>query len=141
MEKIKFNNGTSYELHGITSSGDDLDFTVYDEDPNTMIAFLKNDSNTSIIKLVDVKESEEVVRKGYSRYEILAGMNVAFNVVTDINYDVEDASTDSGFQEIKHDVLTFTLKRKSKIEKLEDGQTIQDGAIEDLAEAVSDLSA
>lgn len=138
MEKIKFNDGTSINLHQISSTDTQLTFSLYDADMNSMKEFLQNSSNTSIIKMIDFNEDtqDEKVIKGYAGYTTLASMKTEFGVITNIDYENTDDTTDSGFIEEYHDITTIILGKSNKTESdiaaLKESQAEQDESIAEL---------
>ena len=146
MEKIKFNDGTSIKLHEISSTDTQLTFSVLDDDKAGLEAILKDEEKTSIIQLVLVNEEslDEKVVKAYAGYTGLLQMKTDYDVITNTDYETPDSSTASGFEEEKHDITTSILNKptviESEIAKLKESQAIQDGAIGDLGEAVSEIA-
>jgi len=146
MEMIKFSNGVKYAHHGVTSTADTLKMSFYDVDKSELEAIARNEEATSIIKLINFNEEtlDEKVIKGYAGYTTLVSLATSFDEVTAINYDVEDPTTESGFAEDKHDVTTLTMYKVAKlvkdVEDLKTSQSIQDEAIGDLGDAVSEIA-
>lgn len=146
MEKIKFTNGNSYELQGYDSTQTQLNFRLYESDVNAMKEMLQDSSNTSLIQIVDVNEEtqDEKVLAAFKGYTNLSAISTEYGVVTSNDYSTEDDSTESGFAEVKHDISKFSMTKASKVdialESLKESQAIQDGAIGDLGEAVSEIA-
>lgn len=146
MKKIKFANGNSYELQGYDSTQTQLNFRLYESDTNAMKELLQDASNTSLIQIVDVNEDthDEKVLVAFKGYTNLSAISTEYGVVTSIDYATEDDSTESGFAEVKHDISKFSMTKASKVdialESLKESQSIQDGAIDDLGEAVSEIA-
>ena len=148
MEKIKFNNGTSLELHDISSTSTQLAFSVLDDVRNGLEDVCKDEDNTEVIKLISVNDScDETILKGYAGYTNLVSMKTEYDVTTNIDYETTDSTTASGFVEEVHDITTVILakptvidKVASELEELKESQALQDGAIEELAEVVSEMA-
>ena len=146
MTKIKFTNGNSYELQGYDSTQTQLNFRLYESDVNSMKEMLQDASNTSLIQIVDVNEEtqDEKVLAAFKVYTNLSVISTEYGVVTSIDYATEDDSTESGFAEVKHDISKFSMTKASKVDialaSLKESQAIQDGAIGDLGEAVSEIA-
>ena len=87
---------------------------------------------------------DETTLKGYAGYTKLASMKTEYGVVTNIDYETTDDTTESGFTEEVHDVTTVVLNKPSKVEsdiaEIQESQKLQDGAIEELAEVVSEMA-
>ena len=148
MEKIKFNNGTSLELHDISSTSTQLTFSVLDDVRNGLEEICKNEESTEVIKMISVNDSgDETTLKGYAGYTNLVSMKTEYGVVTKTDYETTDSTTASGFVEEKHDITTVVLQKPSQVETvaseidaLKESQALQDGAIEELAEVVSEIA-
>lgn len=145
MERIRFNNETTLDLNDISSSDLTLTFSVRDDLRDGMEAICKNHECTDVIKLLLVNESgEESVIKGYAGYTILQSIKTEYDVVTNIDYETTNPDTESGFAEEVHDITTVILRKPTKVESdiaaLKDSQAIQDGAIDELAEVVSEIA-
>ena len=141
MNKIKFNDGTRLPLHNISSTSSQLTFSVLDDVRDGLEEICKDTDKTSVIQFIEVNEEtqDETVLKGYAGYTNLVSMKTEYGVVTDIDYETIDNTTACGFAEERHDVTTIVLQKKTEIEKLKESQVLQDGAIEELAEFVSEM--
>ena len=142
MNKIKFNNGTRLPLHNISSTSEQLTFSVLDDVRNGLEEICKDAEKTSIIQYLDVNENtqDETVLRGYAGYTNLVSMKTEYDIITNIDYETTDSTTESGFAEERHDITTIILQKQSEIDKLKESQALQDGAIEELAEVVSEMS-
>lgn len=145
MEKIKFKNGTSLELYNISSTGASLTFSVLDEAKKGLEEICKQEENTEVIKYISVNDSgDETTLKGYAGYTNLTSIKTEYGIVTNIDYESTDDSTESGFTEEIHDVTIVVLNKPSKVESdiadIQESQKLQDGAIEELAEVVSGMA-
>ena len=145
MEKIKFKNGTSLKLHDISSNGSSLTFAVLDDAKKGLEEICKQEENTEVIRYISVNDSgDETILKGYAGYTKLVSMKTEYGVVTNIDYETTDDVTESGFAEEVHDVTTVVLNKPSKVEtdiaEIQESQKLQDGAIEELAEVVSEMA-
>lgn len=140
MEKIKFKNGTSLELQSISSTNASLTFSVLDDVRNGLEEICKNEECTEVIKFVSVNDSsEETTLKGYAGYTNLVSMKTEYGVITNINYESTDDTTESGFAEERHDITTVVLEKPtqietmtSAIEELQESQEEQDETIAEL---------
>lgn len=149
MNKIKFNDGTKLPLHNISSTASQLTFSVLDDVRDGLEEICKDTEKTSVIQYINVNDDtqDETVLKGYAGYTNLVSMKTEYGVVTNIDYETTDSSTESGFAEEKHDITTVILQKPSQAEimaselaAIQESQAIQDGAIDDLANAVSYLA-
>ncbi len=145
-EFIRFTNGASEDVHNMQSTNDVLTFEMYDLDKNAWESILIDRNNTKIIQYLqkDTETLDETLLKAYSGYVNLDQMLTRYGVVTNIDYETQDDSTQSGFAEESHNITTITLRKpsqvESELEKLKESQTIQDGAIADMAGMISDIA-
>ena len=141
MNKIKFNDGTRLPLHDISSTSSQLTISVLDDVRYEIEEICKDAEKTSIIQYIDVNENtqDETVLKGYAVYTNLVSMKTEYGIITNIDYETTDSTTESGFAEERHDITTMILQKPSELDKLKESQALQDGAIEELAEVVSEM--
>ena len=149
MDKIKFNNGTKLPLHNISSTSEQLTFSVLDNVRNGLEDICKDTDNVSVIQYIDVNDEtlDEEILKGYAGYTNLVSMKTEYGVITNIDYEATDETTASGFVEEAHDITTVVLRKPTQIEKatsaideLKESQALQDGAIEDLATVINGIT-
>jgi len=149
MNRIKFNDGTKLPLHNISSTSEQLTFSVLDDVRNGLEEICKDAEKVSVIQFIEVNEEtqDESVLKGYAGYTNLVSMKTEYGVVTNIDYETTDSSTASGFAEEAHDITTVLLAKPTQIETvaseldaLKESQSLQDGAIEELAEVISEIA-
>ena len=141
MNKIKFNDGTRLPLHDISSTSTHLTFSVLDDVRNGLEEVCKDVDKTSIIQYLDVNEEtqDETVLKGYAGYTNLVSMKTEYDVITKIDYETTDSTTESGFAEERHDITTIILQKPSQIEtfasdieELKESQAEQDETIAEI---------
>ena len=146
-ELVKFANGASYDVQNIRSTDKALDFEVQDVDKNALETILTDKDNVGIIKYMqkDTETQDETLLKAYAGYVNLSRMNTLYGVVTSVDYETQDETTESGFAEEKHNITTITMIKPSKteveLERLKTSQSLQDGAIEEMAGMISDIAA
>lgn len=142
MEKIKLKNGKIYNLkvNGIREKGDELVIQIItDEGAETVEAVFADYDNTQRMEVVT--ESGELL-------QLLVEYITLCSIKKEIDVFIGSEETDNGeLQEIRSDVITVVLAKsdlrddinqiraemKKRFEKLEMQQTVQDGAILDLA--------
>ncbi len=145
-KQIKFANRVSFEVWNIRETNSNLEFSLRDVDKNALEALLKDAQNTQIIKLIEKSNEtqDETLIKAYAGYTGLSSMKTDYGVVTDINYEIQDKATDSGFAEEKHDVTFVRMLKRTRLElevkAIKESQNIQDGAIEEIAGLLSDIT-
>lgn len=113
MDYIKLNNQT-YEIEKAETTTD------------TITVFFKNRTAESLAEIFDGVTSFELSNSDGTVYGVYK--NLAF-----VNASVYDDNTASVTMRIKGDI-------EIRLERLENGQEVQDGAIAELGEVVSDLS-
>lgn len=142
-EKVKLSNDLEFFIASIKEdpTNNKLIIVVHDVSRSELEAAFSNSEATAVIALILFDDTNEVTQKKFAKYTTLSSMNTDYRVVTSIDYDTEDSSTDSGFKEIKSTVSTITLSKKtiieSTIEDIQGDQAAQDSAIEELASIVS----
>ena len=116
MDKIKFNDGTKLPLHNISSTSEQLTFSVLDDVRNGLEEICKVTENTSVIQFLEVNEEtqDESVLKGYAGYTNLVSMKTEYGVITNIDYETTDNTTASGFAEETHDVTSIILRKPDR---------------------------
>ncbi len=140
MNKIKFNDGAKLPLHDISSTSEQLTFSVLDDVRNGLEEICKDTENTSVIQYINVNDEtqDEEILKGYAGYTNLVSMKTEYGVVTNIDYEATDDTTESGFAEERHDITTVVLRKPTQIEKatsaIEDLQRSQAEQDENIAE-------
>lgn len=142
MEKIKLKNGKIYNLkvNGIREKGDELVIQIItDEGAETVEAVFSDYDNTQRMEVVT--ESGELL-------QLLVEYITLCSIKKEMDVFIGSEETDNGeLQEIRSDVITVVLAKadmrddinqiraemRKRFEKLEMQQTVQDGAILDLA--------
>lgn len=141
MNRIKFNDGTKLPLHDISSTSEQLTFSVLDDVRDGLEEICKDTEKTSVIQFIEVNEEtqDESVLKGYAGYTNLVSMKTEYGVVTNTDYETTDSTTASGFAEEKHDITSVVLQKPSQIEtvasaieELQESQAEQDETIAEL---------
>lgn len=128
-EKITFGKNT-LEYDAISEGGGLLQISVNNGDMAALETMFSCDQ-TDLEKITQMT-SEGQVQRVFKNYDIFKSIQKDKNVVL-------DESTEE-----TADIVTVTLQQESAVEiairKLQAGQTIQDGAINDLAGVVSDMA-
>ena len=108
MNKIRFANVTEMEVAGVTQSGDALHIEVDTADMNAVIEKFR--SNSAVTSVMRYYVGTDLLR-GYAGYTKLANIQYVPDVLRDINYEVVDPATASGFQETRADSVTVTMQK------------------------------
>ena len=141
MDKIKFNDGSRLPLYDISSTSSELTFSVLDDVRNGLEEICKDVEKISVIQYLNVNENtqDETVLKGYAGYTNLVSMKTEYSIITNIDYETTDSTTESGFAEEIHDITTMILQKPSQIEtfasdieELKESQAEQDETIAEI---------
>ena len=135
-EKITFGKNT-LEYDAISEGGGLLKVSINDGDMAALETMFSCDQ-TDLEKITQ-KSADDQVQRVFKNYDVFKSIQKDKNVVL-------DESTEE-----TADIVTVTLQQESTVEiairklqagqkDLQDGQTIQDGAINDLAGVVSDMA-
>ena len=128
-EKITFGS-QSLDYDAISEGGGLLKVSVYGGDMAALETMFSCDQTD--LERITQMTSEGQVQRVFKNYDIFRSIQKDKNVML-------DESTEETV-----DIVTVTLKQESAVEiairKLQAGQTIQDGAINDLAGVVSDMA-
>lgn len=111
MNKIVFSNNTEIQISNVIQSGDTLTVTVDTPDVNSVIEMFRSKSMTSVMRYY---AGTDLIR-GYAGYTKLQDVSFTPDVVVNINYETEDATTESGFAEQITDRCTVTMKKISML--------------------------
>lgn len=112
MNKIRFANDTEMDVSGVTQAGDTLRIEVKTADVNAVIGSFRD--NLAATSRMRYYVGTDLLR-GYTGYTLLAGVEFFPDVVTGIDYETEDETTESGFAELKVDEVTVIMRRVDKV--------------------------
>lgn len=112
MNKIRFANDTEMDVSGVTQAGDTLRIEVKTADVNAVIGSFRD--NLAATSRMRYYVGTDLLR-GYTGYTLLAGVEFFPDVVTGIDYETEDETTESGFAEVKVDEVTVIMRRVDKV--------------------------
>ena len=128
-EKITFGS-QSLDYDAISEGGGLLKVSVYGGDMAALETMFSCDQED--LEKITQKSADDQVQRVFKNYDIFKSIQKDKNVVI-------DETTEETV-----DIVTVTLQQESAVEiairKLQAGQTIQDGAINDLAGVVSDMA-
>jgi len=107
MNKLRFADNTEMEVFGVTNAGNILKVMVPGGELDSLVVTFKD-----VTKLTPLRYFEDdVLLRGYAGYTKFAGMEYAPDVLQDVDYTTEDATTESGFHEVHTDIVTVTLEK------------------------------
>ena len=128
-EKITFGTQT-LEYDAISEGGGLLRISVNDGDMDALETMFSCDRED--LEKITQKSADDQMRRVFKNYDIFKSIQKDKDVV--INESTEETA----------DIVTVTLQQESAVEiairKLQAGQAIQDGAIDDLAVTISDMA-
>ncbi|MCM1200216.1 MAG: hypothetical protein NC548_31435 [Lachnospiraceae bacterium] len=107
MKKIIFADNTEMEISNITQNGDTLTIMVDTSDAKSVIEKFREKSATSVMRFY----AEMDLMRGYAGFTELEDVKFVPDVVTDVNYEITDNTTESGFVEHKTDRCVVTMKK------------------------------
>lgn len=123
MKKIRFVDQTEIEIYNITQSGDTLVIDILNGDATALEETFRDSDNLAVIQYyVDAD-----MMCAYAKFDQLQSYAKRMAQVLSVDYTTPDESTESGFEEVKADVLTVTLAKLPKIVVVAD-QTAQNTA-------------
>ena len=112
MNKIRFANDTEMEVSGVTRAGDTLRIETNTANVNAVVASFRD--NLAATSRMRYYVGTDLLR-GYTGYTLLTGVEFTPDVVSGIDYETEDETTESGFAEIKEDKVTVIMRRVDKV--------------------------
>lgn len=112
MNKIRFANDTEMEVSGVTQAGDTLRIETNTADVNAVVASFRD--NLAATSRMRYYVGTDLLR-GYTGYTLLTGVEFTPDVVSGIDYETEDETTESGFAEVKVDEVTVIMRRVDKV--------------------------
>ena len=107
MKKIVFKSGKELEIDGITQSGKSLQISIKSSDVKSIIGMFSDPENTAVMRYyvgIDLM-------CGYAGFKKFAGLEYTPDVRASINYEQEDATTESGFVESHVAVCTVHMEK------------------------------
>lgn len=108
MHKIRFSNDTEIEVSGVSQAGDTLSIQIETSDLNAVREAFKDKPDAT--RRMKYYVGADLLR-GYAGYTKLSGISYQPDVVKDIDYSVEDDTTESGFAETVVDMVTVQMQK------------------------------
>lgn len=110
MKKIRFVDGTEFEIMSISDTATQLQIGIKDGDASELEEVFRDADNLAVIQYFVGTD----LMKGYARYTILESYTKEMNVRQSVDYSKPDPDTESGFVEEYADIFTVTLKKAAK---------------------------
>lgn len=105
MKKIVFKSGKELEIDGITQSGKFLQISIKSSDTKSIIDMFSNAENTAVMRYYVGTD----LICGYAGFKKFVSLKYTPDVIASINYEQEDATTESGFAESHVAVCTVHM--------------------------------
>lgn len=112
MKKIVFKSGKELEIDGIIQSGKSLQISIKSSDVKNIIDMFSDATNTAVMRYYIGLD----LICGYAGFKRFAGMEYTPDVISSINYEQEDTSTESGFVESHINVCTVHMEKVETVE-------------------------
>lgn len=107
MKKIVFKSGKELEIDGITQSGKFLQISIKSSDVKSIIDTFYNSENTAVMRYYVGTD----LICGYAGFKKFVSLEYTPDVIASINYEQEDATTESGFVESHVAVCTVHMEK------------------------------
>lgn len=107
MKKIVFKSGKELEIDGITQSGKFLQISIKSSDVKSIIDTFSNSENTAVMRYYVGTD----LICGYAGFKKFVSLEYMPDVIASINYEQEDATTESGFVESHVAVCTVHMEK------------------------------
>ena len=111
MKKIVFKSGKELEIDGITQSGKSLQISIKSSDVKSIIGTFSDPENTAVMRYYVGTD----LMCGYAGFKKFAGLEYTPDVIASINYEQEDATTESGFVESHVAVCTVRDRKSTRL--------------------------
>lgn len=135
MRKIVFKSGKELEIDGITQSGKSLQISIKSSDVKSIIGTFSDPENTAVMRYYVGTD----LMCGYAGFKKFAGLEYTPDVIASINYEQEDATTESGFAESHVAVCTVHMEKVETVE-LPEGMTDKVAKLENDVSSIASAS-
>lgn len=107
MNKLRFADNTEMEVLGVSNAGNILKIKVPGTDLDNLVTTFKNPSKLTPLRYFE----DDVLLRGYAGFTKFTGMDYFPDVLQDVDYTTEDATTESGFREVRADIVIVNLEK------------------------------
>lgn len=107
MNKLRFSDNTEMEVFGVSCAGNILKIKVPGEGLDTLVSIFKDQTKLSPLRYFE----DNALLRGYAGYTKFGSMEYTPNVLQEIDYAIEDVTTESGFREVHADIVTVVLEK------------------------------
>lgn len=139
MRKIVFKSGKELEIDGIVQSGKTLQISIKSSDLKNIIDMFSDAANTAVMRYYIGLD----LMCGYAGFKRFAGMEYTPDVISSINYEQEDTSTESGFVESHVNVCTVHMEKVETVELpegLTDKVTKLENNVSSITSGINDIN-
>lgn len=107
MNKLRFSDNSEMEVFGVSCAGNILQIKVPGTGLDTLVSTFKDQSKLSPLRYFE----DNALLRGYAGYTKFGSMEYTPNVLQEIDYAIEDVTTESGFREVHADIVTVVLEK------------------------------
>ena len=107
MNKLRFSDNTEMEVFGVSCAGNILQIKVPGTGLDTLVSTFKDHSKLSPLRYFE----DNALLRGYAGYTKFGSMEYTPTVLQEIDYAIEDVTTESGFREVHADIVTVVLEK------------------------------
>ena len=113
-KRIRFVDLSELEVYNIVESGDSLQIQFKNATISDSIAKFKDSTNCGILQYY----VGLVLTKAYTGYIVYVSAVENANVLISTDYATVDTTTESGFAEVRADIQTITIRKKTDSERI-----------------------
>lgn len=139
MRKIVFKSGKELEIDGIVQSGKTLQISIKSSDTKSIIDMFSNAENTAVMRYYVGTD----LICGYAGFKKFVSLEYTPDVIASINYEQEDATTESGFVESHVAVCTVHMEKAEEAglpEKLTDKVTKLENDVSSITSGINEIN-
>ncbi|MSS89685.1 hypothetical protein FYJ45_15745 [Eisenbergiella tayi] len=107
MNKLRFSDNSEMEVIGVSCAGNILKINVPGTGLDNLVTDFKDSTKLSPLRYFE----DDVLLRGYAGYTKFDGMDYTPDVLQEVDYTTEDVTTESGFREVRADIVTVTLEK------------------------------
>ncbi|WP_418489950.1 hypothetical protein [Eisenbergiella porci] len=107
MNKLRFSDNSEMEVIGVSCAGNILKINVPGTGLDNLVTDFKDSAKLSPLRYFE----DDVLLRGYAGYTKFDGMDYTPEVLQEVDYTTEDVTTESGFREVRADIVTVTLEK------------------------------
>lgn len=113
-KRIRFVDSTELEVYNLIENGDSLQIQFKNATISDLIAKFKDSVNCAVLQYYVGLD----LMKAYADYIVYVSAVENANVLVSIDYATIDSTTESGFAEIRADIQTISIRKKTDSERI-----------------------